>query len=204
MKITVIGSTGMIGSRIVAEAAQRGHEVTAVSRSGGMTKGASRAAAMELSDTSAVSAAIDASDATVIAVSPDRSGGSHEPTIRAHRNLIAAQPSGRFLVVGGAGSLEIDGVRLKDTAGFPSVYYNEATTVSTILDLYRASRGLAWSMLSPPPMIAPGQRTGVYRVGLDSPIGDVISAEDFAVAIVDELEKPAHTGTRFTVANQRT
>jgi len=151
MKI-IIGSTGMIGSRIVAEAAQRGHEVTAVSRSGGMTKGASRAAAMELSDTSAVSAAIDASEATVIAVSPDRSGGSHEPTIRAHRNLIAAQPSGRFLVVGGAGSLEIDGVRLKDTAGFPPAYYNEAATFSTILDLYCASRGLAWTMLSPAPI----------------------------------------------------
>ena len=90
MKITVIGATGMIGSRIVAEAAQRGHEVTAVSRSGGMTKGASRAAAMELSDTSAVSAAIDASDATVIAVSPDRSGGSHEPTIRAHQTARSA------------------------------------------------------------------------------------------------------------------
>ena len=104
-------------------------------------------------------------------------------------------------MVGGAGSLEIDGVRLKDTAGFPSVYYNEATTFSTILDLYRASRGLTWTMLSPAPMIAPGQRTGVYRVGSDSPIGDAISAEDFAVAIVDELEKPAHTGTRFTVAN---
>ena len=56
-------------------------------------------------------------------------------------------------------------------------------------------------MLSPAPMIAPGQRTGVYRVGSDSPIGDAISAEDFAVAIVDEIEKPAHTGTRFTVAN---
>ena len=62
-------------------------------------------------------------------------------------------------------------------------------------------RGLAWTMLSPAPMIAPGQRTGVYRVGSDSPIGDAISAEDFAVAIVDELEKPAHTGNRFTVAN---
>src|ERR1051325_10722648 len=101
MKITVIGATGMIGSRIVAEAALRRHEVTAVSRSGAMTKGASRATAMELSDSSAVRAAIDASDATVIAVSPDRSGGTHEPTIRGHRNLIAAQPSGRFLVIGG-------------------------------------------------------------------------------------------------------
>ena len=201
MKITVIGATGMVGSRIVSEAAHRGHQVTALSRSGKMVKGASIAKAMELSDTSAVSAAIDASDVTVIAVSPDRGGGSHEPTIRAHSNFIAAQPSGRFLVVGGAGSLEIDGVRLMDTAGFPPAYYNEAATFSTILDLYRASCGLDWTMLSPPPMIAPGERTGVYRVGSDSPIGDAISAEDFAVAIVDEIEKPSHTGSRFTVAN---
>lgn len=191
----------MIGSRIVSEAAHRGHQVTALSRSGKSVKGASTATAMELSDTSAVNAATDASDVTVIAVSPDRGGGSHEPTIRAHSNFIAAQPSGRFLVVGGAGSLEIDGVRLMDTAGFPPAYYNEAATFSTILDLYRASRGLDWTMLSPPPMIAPGERTGVYRVGSDSPIGDAISAEDFAVAIVDELEKPSHTGSRFTVAN---
>jgi hypothetical protein len=201
MKITVIGATGMIGSRIVSEAAHRGHQVTALSRSGKSVKGASTATAMELSDTSAVNAATDASDVTVIAVSPDRGGGSHEPTIRAHSNFIAAQPSGRFLVVGGAGSLEIDGVRLMDTAGFPPAYYNEAATFSTILDLYRASRGLDWTMLSPPPMIVPGERTGVYRVGSDSPIGDAISAEDFAVAIVDELEKPSHTGSRFTVAN---
>jgi len=191
----------MIGSRIVSEAAHRGHQVTALSRSGKSVKGASTATAMELSDTSAVNAATDASDVTVIAVSPDRGGGSHEPTIRAHSNFIAAQPSGRFLVVGGAGSLEIDGVRLMDTAGFPPAYYNEAATFSTILDLYRASRGLDWTMLSPPPMIVPGERTGVYRVGSDSPIGDAISAEDFAVAIVDELEKPSHTGSRFTVAN---
>ncbi len=191
----------MIGSRIVSEAVHRGHQVTALSRSGKVVKGASIATAMELSDTSAVSAAIDASDVTVIAVSPDRGGGSHEPTIRAHSNFIAAQPSGRFLVVGGAGSLEIDGVRLMDTAGFPPAYYNEAATFSTILDLYRASCGLDWTMLSPPPMIAPGERTGVYRVGSDSPIGDAISAEDFAVAIVDEIEKPSHTRSRFTVAN---
>lgn len=201
MKITVIGATGMIGSRIVVEAARRGHEITAVSRSGAATEGATGTAAMELSDTPAVSAAIEASDVTVISVPPDRSGGSHEPTLKAHRDLIAAQPHGRFLVVGGAGSLEIDGVRLKDNPGFPPAYYNEATTFSTILDLYRASKNLDWTMLSPAPVIAPGERTGTYRVGSDSPIGDAISAEDFAIAIVDELEKPAHTGTRFTVAN---
>lgn len=201
MKITVIGATGMIGSRIVAEAARRGHEVTAASRSGAGTAGATRTAAMALGDTAAVGAAMAASDATVVAVPPDRSGGSHEPTLRAHRNLIAARPHGRLLVVGGAGSLEVDGVRLKDLPGFPPAYHEEATTFSTILDLYRASGNLDWTMVSPAPMIAPGERTGAYRVGTDSPIGDAISAEDFAVAIVDELEKPAHAGHRFTVAH---
>lgn len=201
MKITVIGATGMVGSRIVAEAARRGHEVLAASRSGASTDGAAATKAIELGDTAAVASAMAASDATVISVPPDRGGGSHEPTLKAHRDLIAAHPSGRLLVVGGAGSLEVGGVRLKDTPGFPSAYYNEADTFSTILDLYRNSRDLDWTMLSPAPVIAPGERTGSYRVGTDHPIGDTVSAEDFAVAIVDELEHPKHAGTRFTVAN---
>lgn len=93
------------------------------------------------------------------------------------------------------------GVRLKDRPGFPPAYLAEATTFSTVLDLYRATKGLHWTMLAPAPVIAPGERSGKYRVGIDSPVGDSISAEDFAAAIVDELEKPAHAGTRFTVAN---
>ncbi len=201
MKITVIGATGMVGSRLVAEAARRGHEVIAVSRSGASVEGAASAAAMNLSDTAKVAALIDASDATVISIPPDRRGGSHEPLLQAHRDLIAAAPSGRFLIVGGAGALEVDGVRLKDRPGFPSAYLPEATAMSTVLDLYRASANLNWTMLAPAPVIAPGKRSGRYSVGTDSPAGDSISAEDFAMAIVDELEKPAHAGTRFTVAN---
>jgi len=201
MKMTVLGATGMIGSRLVAEAARRGHSVIAVSRSGAAVSGASSAIAMDLGDTAKVVAAIDASDATVIAIAPDRAGGSHEPFLRAHRDLIASKPSGRLLVVGGAGALEVGGVRLKDSPGFPAAYLAEATTLSTVLDLYRASKDLHWTILTPAPAIAPGERTGRYRVGTDSPAGDSISAEDFAVAIVDELEKPAHAGTRFTVAN---
>ncbi|MEJ2365220.1 MAG: NAD(P)H-binding protein [Deltaproteobacteria bacterium] len=201
MKIAVFGGTGMIGSRVVSEASRRGHEVTAISRSNSLPEGAIKSVAMGLNDTPDVVTLIESNDATVISVSPDRSGGSHEPILQAHRDLIAAKPSGRILVVGGAGSLEIDGVRLKDSPGFPPTYYKEASTFSTILDLYRASKGLKWTMLSPAPMIAPGERTGAYRVGTDNPIGDSISAEDFAVAIVDELEKPAHIGMRFTVAN---
>ncbi|MCG3143480.1 MAG: hypothetical protein HONDAALG_00828 [Gammaproteobacteria bacterium] len=201
MKIAILGATGMVGSRLVAEAVRRGHQVIAASRSGGPAEGASSAVAMELGDTPKVVALIDASDATVIAIPPDRTGGSHELFLQAHRDLIAARPSGRFLIVGGAGALEVAGVPLKDSPGFPTAYLAEATTLATVLDLYRASKGLGWTMLAPAPAIAPGERTGRYRIGTDSPVGDSISAEDFVVAIVDELEEPAHGGTRFTVAN---
>jgi len=201
MNIAIVGATGMIGSRLVAEAARRGHQVTAVSRSGTLPQGASKAIAMELNDTPKVVALVDSSGATVIAIPPDRQGGSHESILQAHRDLIAARPTGRFLVVGGAGALEVDGVRLKDMPGFPAAYQAEASTLSTIFDMYRTSKDLDWTMLAPAPQIAPGERTGHYRVGTDSPAGDAISAEDFVVAIVDELEKPAHAGTRFTVAN---
>ena len=200
MRITVIGATGMIGSRVVAEAAQRGHDVTALSRSGRDVLGASTAGKLDLSDTAGVREAIDQSDATVIAVPSDRTGGSHEPTIEAHRNLIADPPRQRVLVVGGAGSLVVDGIALKDSAGFPVEYRAEAETFTTILDLYRESEGVDWTLLSPAPVIAPGVRTGGYVTGADSPVGAEISAEDFAVAVVDELQYPAHRLARFTVA----
>ncbi|GAA1796483.1 MAG: NAD(P)H-binding protein [Tetrasphaera jenkinsii] len=200
MRITVIGATGMIGSRVVAEAAQRGHDVTALSRSGRDVPGAATAGKLDLSDTAGVREAIDQSDATVIAVPSDRTGGSHEPTIEAHRNLIADPPRQRVLVVGGAGSLVVDGIALKDSAGFPVEYRAEAETFTTILDLYRESEGVDWTLLSPAPVIAPGVRTGGYVTGADSPVGAEISAEDFAVAVLDELANPAHRLARFTVA----
>lgn len=200
MRITVIGATGMIGSRVVAEAAQRGHDVTALSRSGRDVPGAATAGKLDLSDTAGVREAIDQSDATVIAVPSDRTGGSHEPTIGAHRNLIADPPRQRVLVVGGAGSLVVDGIALKDSAGFPVEYRAEAETFTTILDLYRESEGVDWTLLSPAPVIAPGVRTGGYVTGADSPVGAEISAEDFAVAVLDELANPAHRLARFTVA----
>ena len=200
MRITVIGATGMIGSRVVAEAAQRGHDVTALSRSGRDVPGAATAGKLDLSDTAGVREAIDQSDATVIAVPSDRTGGSHEPTIEAHRNLIADPPRQRVLVVGGAGSLVVDGIALKDSAGFPVEYRAEAETFTTILDLYRESEGVDWTLLSPAPVIAPGVRTGGYVTGADSPVGAEISAEAFAVAVLDELANPAHRLARFTVA----
>ena len=201
MNIIVIGATGMIGASVVAEAARRGHSVTAISRSGQKPAGAAQAQAIDLSDSAAIVQLINAADVTVISIPPDRSGGSHEPVLKAHRDLIAAKPSGRFLVVGGAGSLKVNGVRLVDMPDFPAAYFKESTTFTQVLEAYQASSGLAWTMLCPAPEIAPGQRTGAYKAGIDSPAGNAISVEDFAVALVDELETPAHAGQRFTVAN---
>ena len=103
--ILVIGSTGMVGSRIVNEAVRRGHTVTAASRSGKPVDGATHAIAVELGDTDAVAKLIEApdTDVTIIAVSPDRTGGSTEPLVNAHKKLIDRGVKGRVLIVGGAG-----------------------------------------------------------------------------------------------------
>ena len=105
MKITVIGGSGATGSAVVAEAARRGHSVTSVTRSGSPAAGAAADVVADLADTAAVVKLVNASDATVIAVSPDRSGGSARPVVDAFAALIAARPTGRLVVVGGAGSL---------------------------------------------------------------------------------------------------
>lgn len=200
MRITVIGATGMVGQRVVAEALSRGHEIVAGSRRGTPVDGA-EALTIDLSDTDVVIAQMAASDATVIAVPPARDGGSHEPTLAAHRALIEARPEGRLLVVGGAGALQVGDTQLRNTPGFPAEYKPESDTFAAVLDLYRAAEGLDWTMLAPAPVIAPGERTGRYTVELDVPAGDQVSAEDFAVALIDELERPAHRGERFTVAS---
>ncbi|MED6047467.1 NAD(P)-dependent oxidoreductase [Rothia kristinae] len=201
MKIAVIGATGMIGSRTVAEAVRRGHVVDAYSRSGRTVEGADASAALDLADTAAVIDVIGRHDVTLIAAVSGR-GGEMDQNVADHRALIEAAPVGRLVVVGGAGALQADAqTRLKDTPDFPEQFRTEAQTFSDVLDLYRASEGLHWSMLAPAPMIAPGQRTGSYRTELDAPAGESISGEDFAVALVDEAESDAHAGRRFTVAN---
>jgi putative NADH-flavin reductase len=133
VKITVIGATGMVGSRVVAEAASRGHEVVGISRTGSAAEGATSSLAVDLGDSAAVLAHINGSDATVIAVPADRTGGSHEPLLDAHKAIIAAAPTGRVFVVGGFGSLLINGVPIKDSDAFPAAFRPTAETMSEIL-----------------------------------------------------------------------
>ena len=200
MKIVVYGATGMVGSQVVEAALAKGHEVTAVSRTGTEVSGATAVAA-DLADAATVSELAGSADAIVFAIPTDRTGGPAQPTIDAHRAIIAASPNARLLVVGGAGSLEVDGQRLVDAPGFPDEYKPESQAFTDILADYRASEGLDWTLVSPSPVIAPGERSG-YVLGTDSPVGGSVTTTDFADAIVDELESPSYQGRRFTVASK--
>lgn len=203
MNITVIGGTGATGSAVVAEAARRGHAVTAVSRSGKEVEGAASAVAADLADTRTVLDLVNAADATVVAVSPDRTGGSPQPVVDAFRALIDARPAGRLIIVGGAGSLlDEQGRRLVDDPEFPESYRRESLAFSEVLDIVRgAGDGVRWSFVSPAPVYPVEESTGAYVLGKDNPAGERLSAADMALALVDEAEKDAHRTERFSVAS---
>ena len=196
MKIAIYGATGMIGSAVVAEAVLRGHEVTGLSRRGGQPNAGESTASLrsvrgDASDPSSVRTVAAENDVVVVAAGPSREPGG-DP--RAFLDLV---------VVGGAGSLlAAPGTRLIDLPEFPEAYKVEALAQSEALDLLRAAGPeLDWTYLSPAPEIAPGAKTGIYKLGGDSPAGDRITVPDFSVALVDEIEHPAHHRERFTVAN---
>jgi len=111
----------------------------------------------------------------------------------------------RYLVVGGAGSLDVaPGVRLVTTPNFPAAYKAEAEKGAAFLDRLRLEKDLNWTFLSPSAPFTEGERTGKFRLGTDRLLTDEsgkswISFPDFAVALVDEIERPAHPGQRFTV-----
>jgi uncharacterized protein len=200
MKIAVFGASGMVGSRVAAEAVSRGHEVAGVTRSGGELPDGVRAVQGSANDVAAAKELAADSDVLVAAIGPSRTGGDHQEYLDAVDTLIAAVrgTATRLFVVGGAGSLVVDGNRVVDGPDFPAEYKNESLTVSQALENLRAS-DVNWTVLSPAFVIAPGERTGVFRLGQDEPVGDHISAEDYAVALLNEVEQPAHNRRRFTV-----
>ncbi|MEV0789255.1 NAD(P)H-binding protein [Kribbella sp. NPDC050459] len=200
MKIAVFGVSGMVGSRVAAEAVSRGHEVAGATRSGGEVPDGVRAVQASANDVAAAKELAADADVLVAAIGPSRTGGDHQEYLDAVDNLIAAVrgTATRLLVVGGAGSLVVNGNRVVDGPDFPAEYKGESLTVSQALENLRAS-DVNWTMLSPAFVIAPGERTGVFRLGQDEPVGEHISAEDYAVALVDEAETAAHNQRRFTL-----
>ncbi|MFF0094253.1 NAD(P)-dependent oxidoreductase [Streptomyces canus] len=195
MRILLFGVTGMIGSRIAAEAGERGHEVTGATRSG---KDGTLAA--DASDADTVARLAAGHDAVVLAVSPPRGGiEATESLLEVGRGVLdGVRKAGvrRLVVVGGAGILEVSpGVRVVDTPGLPEDLLPPVRAQVALFELVRDhADDLEWTYLSPPAVITPGERTGAYRTGDHQLLSDGegnshISTEDYAVALVDDLER---------------
>ncbi|NHU85473.1 NAD(P)H-binding protein [Kocuria sp. JC486] len=197
MHISIIGAAGMVGSQIAVEAENRGHDVHRYTRSG-RPAGDAATEALDFNDTATVTEVVNGSEVTVVSVA---GRGDYDGVVAAHRNLIAAQPSGRILVVGGAGALRVGDSLLLESPDFPAEYLTEAKAFARVLEEYSDSADLNWTMIAPSPEIAPGARTGQYLDGGDSPAGGFVSTQDFAVAAVDEAESASHARRRFSVAS---
>jgi uncharacterized protein len=201
MRIAVIGASGNAGSRITTELAHRGHQVTAIVRHPEKVRVETNVTALtgDVRDPAGLAALLAGHDAAVSSV---RFVDSDPAAL-----IAAAKASkvGRYLVVGGAGSLEVaPGVRLVTTPAFPAAYKAEAEAGAAFLDLLRAETDLNWTFLSPSALFVAGDRTGKFRLGTDRLLTATdgkssISFEDFAAALADEIERPAHLRQRFTV-----
>ncbi|MFP4977115.1 NAD(P)-dependent oxidoreductase [Paenibacillus sp. CN-4] len=208
MKIVLFGGSGMIGGRILEEALRRGHEVTAALRSPGkleLEHGNLQKVTADVLDPKSVEAAAKGHEAAVSAFGPPF--GREEELPESARSLlegVRAAGASRLLVIGGAGSLLTEsGERLMDTVGFPAEVRSLAMAHADAYEIYRNS-DFDYTYVSPAAVIEPGRRTGQFRIGLDRLVVDedgksAISAEDFAVAVVDELEEQNFSRARFTV-----
>lgn len=204
MKIAVYGATGQVGSKVVAEAVRRGHDVTAVTRQEAPAPPGATAVVGNAADVDAVREVAAAHDVVVSAVGPSRiPGDDPEAFVDVVRGLTTAVGSTRLVVVGGAGSLLApSGAMLIDTPDFPDEFKAEARAQVHALDVLRdTGPDLDWTYVSPAPIVDDGDRTGAYVSGLDEPAGLRLTFADWAVALLDEIDKPAHQRQRFTVAN---
>ncbi|CVI61690.1 MULTISPECIES: NAD(P)-dependent oxidoreductase [Agrobacterium] len=199
-KIALIGASGNAGSRILKELSDRGHQVTAIARNPEKIASLPNVVAKkgDVFDQAGLSELLKGHDAVISSV--------HFTASDPARLIEAVHASGvqRYLVVGGAGSLEIaPGKRVVDLPDFPTAYKAEATKGAEFLDRLKQEKQLDWTFLSPSAEFVPGERTGKFRIGRDNLLsngeGSRISFEDYAIALVDEIEKPQHSRQRFTV-----
>lgn len=212
MKIAIFGASGTIGQRIALEALVRGHEVVALSRSAEgfpIAHPRLRVVKADILDPASVARASEDVDVVVNATSGRASADVYDFYMRSTRATIEGVKRARhkrLIVVGGAGSLEVaPGTQLVDTPDFPAAWRPGAMAQRDTLELYRAS-DIYWSFFSPSTLIAPGRRTGKYRLGTDQLLTNeqgesYISAEDYAVALLDEIEHPQFIRKRFTAVS---
>lgn len=212
MKLAIIGATGFVGRVVVDEALARGHEVTAIARSQKDLPDVDRLhiALGDVTNVDWLTQTLKGVDAVISAFNP----GWTDPDLYANfvkgsdAILTAVEKSGvkRFLVVGGAGSLEVaPGVELIDTPQFPAEIRPGAQGARELRNKLRAGSELDWTVLCPAAMLEPGKRTGHFRLSTTSLLmnGDApanISVQDLAVAILNEIEQPQFIKQQFTAA----
>lgn len=201
MKIALVGASGNVGTRLISELTRRGHHVTAIARHPEKLQGqaAVRPVSGDVQNESALAAVLAGHDVVIHSVKFLSTNAS---------KIIAATKAAkvpRLLVVGGAGSLEVSPrLTLVNTPDFPAEYKPETLAGVEFLNVLRGERELDWTFLSPSYFFAPGERTGKFRLGKDELLVAAdgqsrMSTEDFAIALVDELEQPKHSRQRFTV-----
>jgi len=211
MKVAIIGATGFVGSKVVTEALNRGHEVTAFAR---------QPEKLEIENEKLTKQSVDVNDTEILAnllvghdavISTFNAGWTnpnlYNDFLKGCESIQAATKQAgikRYITVGGAGSLYINGVQLVDGPHFPAEYKPGATAARDYLNELRNETELDWTFVSPAINLHPGTRTANFRLGTEEPVFNAegkseISAEDLAVALVDELEKNQFVKQRFTL-----
>ena len=231
MQIGVIGATGTIGSRVVSEALSRGHRVTAFSRDASQIQDRRENVtwrSADVLDAAGIAAALPGLDVLISGFGPGNAAKDAADSVaraiadprvyaRAATALLTAlesQPRTRLIVIGGAASLEVrPGLVFTDSGellhaaldqfGLPRAYAAAMRGHGDALHILRTSNRL-WTYFSPAVEIAPGERTGRFRIGGDQPVMDAdgrsrISVEDAAMALIDEAELPRFVQRRFTI-----
>jgi putative NADH-flavin reductase len=211
MKLAIIGANGKIGSSISEEALNRGHSVTGIARNpdSGVKNEKVKWVRADALDTDALALILKGHDAVISAFGIDwhNPGTFYLFSVIAGSVITASKMAGvkRFINVGGAGSLEVaPGVQLVDTPSFPEAWKLGADEQRKSLEVFRKEKDLEWTFFSPAIIIEPGPRTGKFRLGRDNPVFDdkgnsKISFDDYAIALIDELEKPRFIRQRFTI-----
>lgn len=208
MKVALYGATGKAGSRILKELVSRGHRVTAIARDPAKLPQPAPGVNVkqdDLSDPKKIAAAVDGAEAVISAYGPPRDDVSAIVGVTQRQvEALSHKANVRLIVVGAAGGLQVaPGMQLVDSEYFPEPYQPIARAHINAMNVLKAS-SIDWTYLAPAAYFEPGERTGKFRLGKDELIANAqqesrISMEDYAIALVDELEKPRHRRQRFSV-----
>ena len=213
MRIALIGATGFVGSAILKELSNRNHSIKAISRTINQDLGIKNAVGVQLdiNDVDALAADLKGADVVVSAFNPGWTNPNiYDEFLAGAKNIQEAVKKAevkRFIVIGGAGSLFLDeNLKVIDTPQFPEEIKPGAKAASEYLDFLQNEKDVDWEFFSPAIEMhqgTSGVRTGKYRLGLDNPVvgkdgRSVLSVEDLAVVIADEVEKQNFTKRRFT------